>query len=159
MTGLPFPLIEVDQHPSGCDDECDFPLHLTPAGLDTLRVADVPSDVVDAALAGEARAHEHRRTYPRTGPAGWNQRIEMTLTALGVADSVIEAAREKVQAGERKRANAAVRAASTRADADAAMRDRVARWKAANKARVAQHSRDYRARRSLRGRAELEIVK
>lgn len=146
---LPFPLIATDDHPSGCDDTCDYPLHLTAGALEVLRRGGVDGATITAALELELHAHARSRLYPSNTPPHWNDRIEACLEKLGVPPAVIEAAKEKVERREEKAARRATHAAASRSEY---VRD----WKTRNKERIAEHSRAYRARRRAAG---LQVVK
>lgn len=141
---LPFPLIE-DEHLSGCGDGCDFPLHLTTRAVETLSRNGVCDADIRAILDYELASHTRKLLdpYPNGQAPGWNARIEATLEGLGVDAGVIERAREAVE-GRRERS------ISKSAHAHGDRSDQIKAWKAANKARVAEHSRQYRERRKLR---------
>lgn len=137
---------DPDEHLSGCDTGCQFPLHLTAAAVETLSQHGVPESVVASALAAESRSHEVSDRPISKGE--WTPRVEAALRAAGVAEEIVEAARARVE----KRGGATSQRALRVAQAQA---DRTKTWKEQHKDRVAQHSRDYRKR--LRER--LQVVR
>lgn len=144
---LPFPLVPLDgDHPSGCADDCDFPLHLTPRAVAVLQGHSVPVVAIRAALDGEAAVHVRDRVYPVSPSKGWTSRVELALRNMGVSEAVIEQARAVVERRLEKAGKRALRAAGARDESLAARQEYLRKWRADNRDKVNAHSRAYRQR-------------
>ena len=137
---MPFGVAD-DEHLSGCPEDCPVPLHLTEAACDTLRRGGNSEAAIAEVLDYEATSHRLRR-QPKRPPGEWTPNVEATLRSCGVDEASIDAARASVETSSRMRA---LRAERAEADSRAREKD----WKAANRDRVAAHSRAYRARKRL----------
>ena len=126
-----------DCHPSGCPPTCPERLHLTTRALATLEGARVPTELIDRALRAEVARHARSSASPHR-PGRWTPSVTRTLESLGVSAAAIERARDLVES----RSTRDRRCLSEGVDQP----ERVKAWKAANKARVAEHSRNYRQR-------------
>lgn len=144
MTALPFPWIELDEHPSGCPQECPAKLHLTPAALATLRRSGVSEGQIRQVLSTELAQHTRlsaAKLYPGIPPT-WTPAVERTLLELGVPVEIVARAQQQVESSAR---SGALRESGLLA----ARQEREKSWKSSNKERVAEHSRAYRARKRL----------